>query len=97
MQWVIRVGNLLGGEKRVQAMLAGHGVSFILKSINVNFRRPVTFPDSVRVFFLFPAHSENDTYTVTHRAQGHRVVEPYSVHVGYCGLFIRSADNRGGL
>lgn len=53
MQWVIGLGNLLGGNERTQAMLAGQGVSIILKSINVNFRRPVTFPDTVRVFFPF--------------------------------------------
>ncbi|KAG8221104.1 Thioesterase/thiol ester dehydrase-isomerase [Butyriboletus roseoflavus] len=49
MHWVIKVGNLLGGEKRAQAMLAGQGVSLILKSINVNFRRPVTFPDTLLI------------------------------------------------
>jgi hypothetical protein len=48
MQWVIGLGNLLGGKERTRAMLAGQGVSIILKSINVNFRRPVTFPDTVR-------------------------------------------------
>lgn len=55
MQWVIELGNLLGGKERAQAMLAGQGISLILKSINVNFRRPVTFPDTVRRFGLFLA------------------------------------------
>ncbi|KAF8549381.1 hypothetical protein OG21DRAFT_1470074 [Imleria badia] len=49
MQWVIGVGNILGGKERAQAMLAGQGVSLILKSINVNFRRPVTFPDTLLI------------------------------------------------
>jgi len=49
MQWVIALGNLLGGKERAQAMLAGQGVSIILKSINVNFRRPVTFPDTLLI------------------------------------------------
>ncbi|KAF9224159.1 hypothetical protein BS17DRAFT_732946 [Gyrodon lividus] len=49
MQWVIALGNLLGGQERTQAMLAGQGVSLILKSINVNFRRPVTFPDTLLI------------------------------------------------
>lgn len=97
MVWLIRLGNLLGGEKRVQAMLAGEGISLILKSINVNFRRPVTFPDTVRAFFLFLVHSQNDAYAVTHRTQSYRIVEPYSLHIGFCGLFIRSADSRSGL
>ena len=97
MQWVIAVGNLLGGKERAQAMLAGQGVSIILKSINVNFRRPVTFPDTVRVFFLFLEPCANDAYVVAHRTQGHRVFEPYSLHIGFCGLFLRSAGSRGGL
>lgn len=62
MRWVVRFGSLLGGKERAQAMLAGQGVSFILKSINVNFRRPVTFPDTVCVFFNLMEPSENDTY-----------------------------------
>jgi len=49
MQWVCRLGNLLGGNERTQAMLAGQGVSIILKSINVNYRRPVTFPDTLLI------------------------------------------------
>ncbi|KAF9231269.1 HotDog domain-containing protein, partial [Melanogaster broomeanus] len=49
MQWVIALGNLLGGKERTQAMLAGQGVSLILKSVNVNFRRPVTFPDTLLI------------------------------------------------
>ncbi|KAF8840400.1 hypothetical protein BDN67DRAFT_968589 [Paxillus ammoniavirescens] len=49
MQWVLDLGNLLGGKERTEAMLAGQGVSLILKSINVNFRRPVTFPDTLLI------------------------------------------------
>ncbi|KIJ65425.1 hypothetical protein HYDPIDRAFT_110489 [Hydnomerulius pinastri MD-312] len=49
MQWVIALGDSLGGKDRTQAMLAGQGVSLILKSINVNFRRPVTFPDTLLI------------------------------------------------
>ncbi|KAG1874403.1 hypothetical protein F4604DRAFT_1582281, partial [Suillus subluteus] len=48
MVWLMAFGQVLGGEKRAKAMLAGQGVSLILKSTNVNFRRPVTFPDTVR-------------------------------------------------
>ena len=48
MQWVTRLGILLGGKERAEAMLAGQGVSLILKSINVNSRQPVTFPDTIR-------------------------------------------------
>lgn len=42
------LGTALGGPARADAMLKGHGVSLILKSIDVRFRRPVTYPDTVR-------------------------------------------------
>ncbi|KAG2033816.1 HotDog domain-containing protein [Suillus americanus] len=49
MVWLMALGKVLGGEERVEAMLAGQGVSIILKSTNINFRRPVTFPDTLLV------------------------------------------------
>jgi len=41
-------GQEIGGPTKAQAMLNGQGVSLILKSFEINFRRPVTFPDNVR-------------------------------------------------
>jgi YbgC/YbaW family acyl-CoA thioester hydrolase len=49
MGWLMAFGKVLGGEKRSKEMLAGQGVSIILKSTNVNFRRPVTFPDTLLI------------------------------------------------
>ncbi|KAL4062538.1 Thioesterase/thiol ester dehydrase-isomerase [Scleroderma citrinum] len=49
IRWLMNLGNLLGGEERVQTMLAGQGVSLILKSVNIDFRSPVTFPDTLLV------------------------------------------------
>lgn len=43
------LGHELGGPEKAEAMLKGQGVSLILKSIEVKFRRPVTYPDTVRV------------------------------------------------
>jgi hypothetical protein len=48
MKWLTSVADELGGPDRVRAMLQGRGISFILKSISVNFKRPVVFPDTVR-------------------------------------------------
>ena len=42
-----QLGLQLGGEKRAAAFVAGKGVSLILKSIAVDFKRPVTFPDTL--------------------------------------------------
>lgn len=49
IQWLMNLGNALGGKERVQAMLAGQGVSLILKSVHIDFRRPITFPDTLLV------------------------------------------------
>ncbi|KAH7905064.1 HotDog domain-containing protein [Hygrophoropsis aurantiaca] len=49
MEYLIAVGNALGGPERARAMLSGKGVSFILKSISVNFRRPVVYPDTLLI------------------------------------------------
>ncbi|KAG2057511.1 Thioesterase/thiol ester dehydrase-isomerase [Suillus hirtellus] len=49
MVWLMALGKVLGGEERVKAMLAGQGVSLILKSTNINYRRPVTFPDTLLI------------------------------------------------
>lgn len=47
MVWINAVGNTLGGPEKANDMLSAKGVSFILKSIEVKFRRPVRFPDTV--------------------------------------------------
>jgi hypothetical protein len=43
------VGNLIGGPAKAEDFIRGKGVSLILKSIKVDFRRPVTYPDTVRL------------------------------------------------
>jgi acyl-CoA thioesterase FadM len=38
----------LGGSSKAQDMIAGKGVSLILGEINIKFRRPIVYPDTVR-------------------------------------------------
>jgi hypothetical protein len=52
MKWMMALGEELGGPSKAQAMLDGIGVSLILKSIEINFRRPVTYPDNVCIVFF---------------------------------------------
>jgi hypothetical protein len=47
--WMRHVGNLIGGSAKAEGFIRGKGVSLILKSIKVDFRRPVTYPDTVRL------------------------------------------------
>ena len=41
------LGNAMGGPEKAQAMSKGQGVSLILKSLSIKFKRPVTYPDTV--------------------------------------------------
>ena len=52
IKWMASLGNELGGLARAEAFVRGQGVGLILKSIKVQFRRPVTYPDTVRVQIL---------------------------------------------
>ena len=47
MKWITALGEDIGGPEAARKILTGKGVGFILKSIEVKFRRPVTFPDTV--------------------------------------------------
>ncbi|KZT29393.1 hypothetical protein NEOLEDRAFT_1128125 [Neolentinus lepideus HHB14362 ss-1] len=49
IRYMANLGRRLGGPKREQAMIKGKGVSLILKSIDLSFRRPVTYPDTLLV------------------------------------------------
>ena len=44
------MGDELGGPSRGKAMMNGQGISLILKSMELRFRRPVTYPDTVSNF-----------------------------------------------
>lgn len=46
------MGNELGGPSCGKAMMNGQGLSVILKSIELLFRRPVTYLDTVSKFNL---------------------------------------------
>ena len=46
------MGDELGGPSRGKAMMNGQGISLILKSMELQFRRPVTYPDTVSYFDL---------------------------------------------
>ncbi|KAF9454455.1 hypothetical protein P691DRAFT_656342, partial [Macrolepiota fuliginosa MF-IS2] len=47
IKWMISLGHELGGPERADAMIKAQGISLILKSIEVKFRRPVTYPDTL--------------------------------------------------
>jgi len=53
IKWMMSLGEEIGGLNKAKAMINAEGVSLILKSIQVQFRRPVTYPDSVSLLQNF--------------------------------------------
>jgi acyl-CoA thioesterase FadM len=49
--WMQSMGREIGGPEHAANMIAGKGVSLILKDIAVRFRRPVLYPDTVSDHF----------------------------------------------
>lgn len=49
IEWMVSLGEEIGGASRAEDMLAGRGVSLILKSISVDYKRPVVYPDTLLV------------------------------------------------
>ncbi|KAK2467338.1 hypothetical protein APHAL10511_000573 [Amanita phalloides] len=60
IQWMTSLGVELGGPQRAQDMIKAKGVSLILKSIAVQFRRPVTYPDTLLIGYRPIAPSVED-------------------------------------
>ena len=52
MKWILSLAHELGGPQKAADMIAGKGISLILNQIDLRFRRPVTYPDTVRLSFL---------------------------------------------
>ncbi|KDR80876.1 hypothetical protein GALMADRAFT_135966 [Galerina marginata CBS 339.88] len=64
IKWMMSLGEELGGPSKAKAMINAQGISLILKSIEVQFRRPVTYPDSLLIGYRpLPPTSEHDAAT----------------------------------
>ena len=57
MRWLSYIGEELGGQAQADAFRRAQGISFILKSIAVNFRKPVQYPDTVSLRSSANTHS----------------------------------------
>lgn len=49
IKWMMSLGDELGGPERARAMISAQGVSLILKSIEVQYKRIVTYPDTLLI------------------------------------------------
>ncbi|KAF8603750.1 Thioesterase/thiol ester dehydrase-isomerase [Ceratobasidium sp. AG-I] len=64
MHMMYLIGLELQGAKGGKAMLEGLGVSIILKSIEVKFKRPVTYPDNL-VIMQRPHNTSSSRFTLS--------------------------------
>ncbi|CAL1714428.1 unnamed protein product [Somion occarium] len=67
IKWMTSLGDEIGGPEKAEAMLKGNGISLILKSISVNFKRPVTYPDTLLI--AHKPHTKN-TFSSAHTSVG---------------------------
>ncbi|KAJ3795146.1 hypothetical protein GGU11DRAFT_793248 [Lentinula aff. detonsa] len=49
IRWMMHLGTRLGGPAKAEALSKGKGISLIIKSLNINYRRPVTYPDTLLI------------------------------------------------
>ncbi|TFY56840.1 hypothetical protein EVJ58_g7392 [Rhodofomes roseus] len=49
IEWMVSLAHEIGGPQREADMLAGRGISLILKSISIDYKRPVVYPDTLLV------------------------------------------------
>lgn len=74
------LGHRLGGPNEAEALRKGKGISLIIKSLNVNYRRPVTYPDTVStISVLFPSSYHlvmivSPTLNSTHVHPSHKIL-----------------------
>jgi len=47
IRWMEQLAYKAGGEERRKAIIGGKGVGLILKSLTINYRRPVVYPDTL--------------------------------------------------
>jgi len=64
VKWMTSMGDELGGPSRGKAMMNGQGISLILKSMELRFSRPVTYPDTLLIGYRpLPLTTDQDSST----------------------------------
>jgi len=78
IKWMTVLGHKIGGPSAAEALLKGKGIALILKSIEVKFRRPVTFPDTLLVAYR-PRPPSSAASAKTDPASFHLTASAYSL------------------
>lgn len=66
MKWLQELAIRAGGEQAAQQLLAGRGIGLILKKFDVDFKRPVTYPDTLLVAHKFLPKSADPAHLLMH-------------------------------
>jgi len=65
---MISLGDEIGGPSYGKAMMNGQGISLILKSMELRFRRPVTYPDTLLIGYRPLPPATNQDLSTFHAA-----------------------------
>ena len=49
IKWMRSLGHEIGGAQKADDMTKGKGISLILKSVSLDYKRPVTYPDTLLI------------------------------------------------
>ncbi|KAI0091567.1 HotDog domain-containing protein [Irpex rosettiformis] len=49
IKWMRSLGHEIGGPKKADDMVKGKGISLILRSVSLDYKRPVTYPDTLLI------------------------------------------------
>jgi len=83
MKFTTALGEEVGGLEKGKDMLEGRGISIILKSIEVKFKRPVTYPDTLLIGHK--PHSLTPTqFTLSCLAYSHAQQAPVATAESVC-------------
>lgn len=88
MRWLHEVALEVGGEQGARDLLQGKGISLILKKIDLDFKRPVTYPDTLLIAHRFMPNPPDPAHLLMHsiaysNAQERVVTESNAVCVWY--------------
>ncbi|EJF64420.1 Thioesterase/thiol ester dehydrase-isomerase [Dichomitus squalens LYAD-421 SS1] len=88
IHWMHALGHELGGPAKAEQMTRGQGVSLILKSISIDYKAPVTFPDTLLV-----AHKPHPGPAARNREPG-TPARPAKTHFFMAGAIWSYAQRR---
>ncbi|KAG8759331.1 hypothetical protein FRC14_006171 [Serendipita sp. 396] len=66
MRWLRELAIQADGEQAAENLVKGRGISLILKKIDLDFKRPVNFPDTLLIAHKFKPVSSDPAHLLMH-------------------------------